>query len=70
MSGSFDYTVLVLDVESGQVVAGPFQGHTNWVTSVSFSPDCKRIASGSGDKTVRIWDVEGDSKSEMLFDGH
>jgi WD40 repeat protein len=24
---------------------------------VSFSPDGKRIVSGSGDKTVKIWDI-------------
>ena len=28
------------------------QGHTGPVTSVSFSPDGTRIASGSGDKTI------------------
>ncbi|KIM50554.1 hypothetical protein SCLCIDRAFT_797416, partial [Scleroderma citrinum Foug A] len=32
-----------------------FQGHTDWVTSVAFSPDGTRIVSGSGDETVRVW---------------
>jgi len=33
-------------------------GHGALVKSVSFSPDGKRIVSGSGDKTVKIWDAE------------
>ena len=31
--------------------------HTAAVTSISFSPDGSRIASGSSDQTVRIWDA-------------
>jgi WD40 repeat protein len=33
------------------------EGHTGWVTGVAFSPDGKRLASGSWDQTVRFWEV-------------
>ncbi|KAK4658853.1 hypothetical protein QC762_0002790 [Podospora pseudocomata] len=32
------------------------EGHRNWVTSVAFSADGQRLASGSDDHTVKIWD--------------
>ncbi|OGV56472.1 MAG: hypothetical protein A2X45_03405 [Lentisphaerae bacterium GWF2_50_93] len=34
-----------------------FEGHTEYVTSVSFSPNGKFALSGSWDKTLKLWDV-------------
>src|SRR5207253_1957418 len=34
------------------------QGHTGPVTSVAMTADGRRAASGSRDKTVRVWDLE------------
>ncbi|KIM27453.1 hypothetical protein M408DRAFT_24399 [Serendipita vermifera MAFF 305830] len=35
-----------------------FIGHTSEVNCVAFSPDGKRIVSGSNDETIRVWDAE------------
>lgn len=32
-------------------------GHAEAVLSTSFSPDGKQLATGSGDTTVRFWDL-------------
>jgi WD40 repeat protein/tetratricopeptide (TPR) repeat protein len=34
------------------------KGHTDYVTSASFSPDGTRIVTASGDKTARVWDAK------------
>ena len=31
--------------------------HNGWIRSIGWSPDRSRFASGSDDKTVRIWDL-------------
>jgi len=34
-----------------------YSGHADYVSAVAWSPDGKRIASGSGDHTVQVWDA-------------
>lgn len=46
------------DVAS-QKAARQFKGHEDEVRSLAFSPDGKRLASGSHDGTVLVWDATG-----------
>jgi len=33
------------------------EGHNGWVQSLSFSSDSTRLVSGSGDRTIRLWNL-------------
>jgi WD40 repeat protein len=46
-----------------------FKGHTSDVWGVDFSPDGKYLATGSSDKTARLWDV-ATGETLRTFSGH
>ena len=68
ITGSFDKTVKLWDVETGRLIR-TFEGHGNLVRHVAYSPDGRRIASASADNTVRLWDVET-GRSLRTYQGH
>ncbi|KAH7919229.1 WD40 repeat-like protein [Leucogyrophana mollusca] len=50
-------TVLVWNVETGQIIAGPFGYNYNNVYAIEFSPNGMNFASWGHDRIVRIWDT-------------
>ncbi|KAB5589112.1 Retrotransposable element Tf2 [Ceratobasidium theobromae] len=69
-SGSDDRTIWVWDTHNGTLTTGPFHSHTDWVTSVAFSPNGAHIVSGSHDQTIRVWNVCNGTLIAGLFHGH
>jgi aspartate 1-decarboxylase len=65
---SEDRTVKIWDAGSGACLQ-TLEGHSDAVTSVTFSPDSTRLASASWDKTVKIWDA-GSGACLQTLEGH
>jgi WD40 repeat protein/tRNA A-37 threonylcarbamoyl transferase component Bud32 len=53
LTGSYDYSVRLWDLASGQSVR--YLQHDDWVMSVALSPDGQRFVSGSKDRTAIVW---------------
>jgi WD40 repeat protein len=56
VTGCADGLVRVWNPDTGQLSA-ELRGHTEYVHQVAFNHDCTRLATASGDKTLRVWDT-------------
>ena len=53
-------TITVLrKVIDESLIINRLEGHTDWVSSISFSPDEQMIASSSADNKIMLWDGQG-----------
>ncbi len=62
----FEHDYLATLMDRNQVT---LKGHSGAITSVAFSSDGKRLLSGSGDNTAKLWDLLT-GKELMVYRGH
>jgi len=68
-AGSRLWTQLALDVLQAAIAETVLRGHQQDVHAAAWSPDGTKIATGSADKSVRIWNADG-LGSEIVLRGH
>ena len=64
--------ILLMECETGDILPASenFGGHTDWISSLDFSPDGKWIVSASWDLTIRMWDAKTGFAVSRAFIGH
>lgn len=60
-----EFNVHIRDAVTNRELA-VLQGHIDFILSMAFSPDGKRIATASQDRTVKIWDVRSGEELATL----
>jgi WD40 repeat protein len=49
--------IWIWDVRTGRLASGPWKGHTSYICGLTFSFDGEKLASGSWDGQLRIWNT-------------
>ena len=60
--------IRLINFQTGEVIR-LLKGHSNVINGLAFSPDSRRLISGSDDKTARVWDVRS-GRSVHTLEGH
>ncbi|KAF9221841.1 WD40 repeat-like protein [Gyrodon lividus] len=69
-SGHDDKAIRVFNVESGDLILGPIEGHTHHVYSVVWSLDGSKLFTASWDHTIRCWNSETGEQIGEPWTGH
>ncbi|XP_071968734.1 cilia- and flagella-associated protein 52 [Engystomops pustulosus] len=62
LSGWNDGKIRAFTPESGRLMYQIENAHTNGVTAIAATSDCRRIVSGGGDGRVRLWEIGKESQ--------
>ncbi len=59
-TGTLHHDIRILDAATGslRLTVRTRAGHSESIDAISFSPDCKRLLTGSGDGSLKIWDFQ------------
>ena len=71
MTAGDDRQIIIWDLEVGEelyTIKG-LKRHSDYVKSVAFSPDGQTFATGSWDRTIKIWDLNTTEEISTL-EGH
>ena len=69
VNASRDIKVMTQIPDEWNACIQTLEGHSQEVNSVVFSPDGSRVASGSEDRTARVWDVQT-GECQYTLEGH
>ena len=68
--GLDNHKVIVWNVCSGMPIVGPFYCYSRYFYTILILIDSKYIIAGTGDDTVKVWDVELKKMVSEPFQGH
>jgi len=69
-TGSYQSINLYSFNEGSAILAHTLEGHTRGVRSLSFSPDCKLLCSGSYDESIKFWNPADGSLVKSIDQAH
>jgi hypothetical protein len=65
-SGFEDATIHLWDAAIGKPLVPPLEGHTSWVSKLTFTKDGHRLISAAADQTIRFWETSTWHETDVL----